>query len=116
MTSSNQVFDTLSDKIKIAHAKDVKRSGGDKSEKHADIGDEDALEVAYVPRRGRDRAAGARPRLAQLRSLSEASREEAPEHSRSSSSISTKPTSRERRNSLTASCGRTACELVTPPP
>jgi sugar phosphate isomerase/epimerase len=40
----NQVFDTLSDKIKIAHAKDVKRSGADKSEKHADIGDDDALE------------------------------------------------------------------------
>jgi len=40
----NQVFDTLGDRIKIAHAKDVKRSGGDTSEKHADIGDEDALE------------------------------------------------------------------------
>ncbi|MDX0509801.1 TIM barrel protein [Sinorhizobium medicae] len=40
----NQVFDTLSDKIEIAHAKDVKRSGDDKTEKHADIGDEDALE------------------------------------------------------------------------
>jgi sugar phosphate isomerase/epimerase len=40
----NQVFDTLSDRIKIAHAKDVKRSGADKGEKHADIGDEDALE------------------------------------------------------------------------
>ncbi|MDX1127844.1 TIM barrel protein [Sinorhizobium medicae] len=40
----NQVLDTLSDKIKIAHAKDVKRSGDDKTEKHADIGDEDALE------------------------------------------------------------------------
>ncbi|AYG63493.1 sugar phosphate isomerase/epimerase family protein [Rhizobium jaguaris] len=40
----NQVFDTLSDKIKIGHAKDVKRSGADKSEKHADIGDDDALE------------------------------------------------------------------------
>jgi sugar phosphate isomerase/epimerase len=39
----NQVFDTLSDKIKIAHAKDVAKSGDDKSEKHADIGDEDAL-------------------------------------------------------------------------
>ena len=39
-----QVFDTLSDRIKIAHAKDVKRSGGDKGEKHADIGDADALE------------------------------------------------------------------------
>ncbi len=40
----NQVFDTLSDKIKIGHAKDVKRSGDDKSEKHADIGDENAFE------------------------------------------------------------------------
>ena len=40
----NQVFDTLQDKIKIGHAKDVKRSGDDKSEKHADIGDSDALE------------------------------------------------------------------------
>ncbi|CAN7281228.1 sugar phosphate isomerase/epimerase family protein [Rhizobium sp. LjRoot254] len=40
----NQVFDTLQDKIKIGHAKDVKRSGGDKTEKHADIGDEDASE------------------------------------------------------------------------
>jgi sugar phosphate isomerase/epimerase len=40
----NQVFDTLSDKIKIGHAKDVKRSGADKSEKHADIGDDEALE------------------------------------------------------------------------
>lgn len=40
----NQVFDTLSDKIRIGHAKDVKRSGDDKAEKHADIGDEDALE------------------------------------------------------------------------
>ncbi len=40
----NQVFDTLTQHIKIAHAKDVKRSGDDKSEKHADIGDEDALE------------------------------------------------------------------------
>mgnify|MGYP000270544753 FL=1 len=40
----NQVFDTLSDKIKIGHAKDVKRSGDDKSEKHADIGDDSALE------------------------------------------------------------------------
>ncbi|MCL7999890.1 sugar phosphate isomerase/epimerase [Brucella pseudogrignonensis] len=40
----NQVFDTLSDKIKIGHAKDVKRSGNDKTEKHADIGDADAAE------------------------------------------------------------------------
>ncbi|MGV3549525.1 sugar phosphate isomerase/epimerase family protein [Rhizobium sp.] len=40
----HQVFDTLQDKIKIGHAKDVKRSGGDKTEKHADIGDADAHE------------------------------------------------------------------------
>lgn len=32
-----QIFDTLSDRVRIAHAKDVKRSGGDKTEKHADI-------------------------------------------------------------------------------
>ncbi|MDT1060856.1 sugar phosphate isomerase/epimerase [Paracoccus sp. CPCC 101403] len=40
----NFVFDALSDKIKIAHAKDVKRSGDDKSEKHSDIGDASAAE------------------------------------------------------------------------
>lgn len=40
----HQVFNTLSDRIRIAHAKDVKRSGEDKSEKHADIGDADASE------------------------------------------------------------------------
>jgi len=40
----HQVFDTLQDKVRIGHAKDVKRSGDDKSEKHAEIGDEDALE------------------------------------------------------------------------
>ncbi|MET0828079.1 MAG: sugar phosphate isomerase/epimerase [Microbacterium sp.] len=38
------VFDNLGDRVRIAHAKDVKRSGDDKSEKHADIGDENALE------------------------------------------------------------------------
>ncbi|HIY66771.1 MAG TPA: sugar phosphate isomerase/epimerase [Candidatus Agrococcus pullicola] len=38
------VFDSLGDRVKIAHAKDVKRSGDDKSEKHADIGDSEALE------------------------------------------------------------------------
>ncbi len=32
-----RIFDTLSDRIRIAHAKDVKRTGGDKGEKHADI-------------------------------------------------------------------------------
>ena len=40
----NRVFDALSDKICIGHAKDVKRSGDDKTEKHSDIGDEDAHE------------------------------------------------------------------------
>ncbi|MBS3180604.1 sugar phosphate isomerase/epimerase family protein [Leucobacter manosquensis] len=39
----NEVFDTLGDRVRIAHAKDVKRAGSDKSEKHADIGDDDAL-------------------------------------------------------------------------
>jgi sugar phosphate isomerase/epimerase len=38
------VFDNLGDRVRVAHAKDVKRSGDDKSEKHADIGDENALE------------------------------------------------------------------------
>ncbi len=32
-----QIFDTLADKVKIGHAKDVKLAGEDKSEKHADI-------------------------------------------------------------------------------
>jgi sugar phosphate isomerase/epimerase len=40
----NHVFDALSDRIKIAHAKDVKRSDDDKSEKHSDIGDDSAAE------------------------------------------------------------------------
>ncbi|OHZ00433.1 sugar phosphate isomerase/epimerase [Salinicola sp. MIT1003] len=40
----NHVFDALSDKICIAHAKDVKRSGDDKTEKHFDIGDDSAAE------------------------------------------------------------------------
>ncbi|MBT8446307.1 MAG: sugar phosphate isomerase/epimerase [Gammaproteobacteria bacterium] len=33
----NKIFDALSDSIRIAHAKDVKRAGDDKSEKHAEI-------------------------------------------------------------------------------
>ena len=33
----NHIFDTLSDKIRIAHAKDVKRSSGDSAEKHAEM-------------------------------------------------------------------------------
>lgn len=40
----NLVFNALGDKIRIAHAKDVKRSGDDKSEKHSDIGDASAAE------------------------------------------------------------------------
>jgi sugar phosphate isomerase/epimerase len=40
----NYVFDALSDKIRIGHAKDVKRSGEDKGEKHSDIGDDTAAE------------------------------------------------------------------------
>ena len=33
----NQIFDALADRIRIAHAKDVKRSEADRSEKHVDI-------------------------------------------------------------------------------
>jgi sugar phosphate isomerase/epimerase len=43
-TVLNQIFDALEDRVRISHAKDVKSSGSDKSEKHADIGDADALE------------------------------------------------------------------------
>lgn len=39
----DEVFDTLGDRVRVAHAKDVKLAGADKSEKHADIGDDDAL-------------------------------------------------------------------------
>ena len=38
----NQVFDTLAPHVRIAHAKDVARSGADKSVKHADLGDAEA--------------------------------------------------------------------------
>ncbi|ESY42296.1 hypothetical protein X746_24620 [Mesorhizobium sp. LNJC380A00] len=73
----NQVFDTLADKIRIAHAKDVKRSGSDKTEKHADIGDADAHEGLTFRGVGEIElpAPGLRP-------LSEAAQREAPEHSR----------------------------------
>ena len=45
LTEANckKVRDTLTQHVKIAHAKDVARAGYDKSEKHADIGDDDAL-------------------------------------------------------------------------
>ncbi len=33
------IFDTLADRVRISHAKDVKRAEADTSEKHADIGD-----------------------------------------------------------------------------
>jgi sugar phosphate isomerase/epimerase len=36
-TVLNQIFDSLNDKIRISHAKDVRSAGTDKSEKHADI-------------------------------------------------------------------------------
>ena len=39
----DEMFDVLGDRVRIAHAKDVKLAGADKSEKHADIGDDDAL-------------------------------------------------------------------------
>jgi sugar phosphate isomerase/epimerase len=40
----NDVFDNVADRVRIAHAKDVKRSGDDKSEKHADLGADFELE------------------------------------------------------------------------
>ena len=40
----NYVFDSLSEKVCLAHAKDVARAVDDSSEKHADIGDADAPE------------------------------------------------------------------------
>jgi sugar phosphate isomerase/epimerase len=40
----NEVFNALGDRIRVAPAKDVKRAGADKSEKHADIGDDSAAE------------------------------------------------------------------------
>ena len=78
-TSSTQVFDTLGDRVRVAHAKDVKRSGDDKSEKHADIGDERRARVAHLPRRRRDRAARRRPRRARLRAVRAAPRRAEPE-------------------------------------
>ena len=77
----NQVFDTLTDKIRIGHAKDVKRSGDDKIGKACRYRRRRCAGKPHVPRRRRDRAAGARPRLAQLRPLPQAARREAPEHS-----------------------------------
>jgi sugar phosphate isomerase/epimerase len=46
----NDVFDNVADRVRIAHAKDVKRSGDDKSEKHADLGAD--LEVEFLTFRG----------------------------------------------------------------
>jgi sugar phosphate isomerase/epimerase len=40
----NDVFDNLAGRVRIAHAKDVKRSGDDKSEKHADLGEDLGME------------------------------------------------------------------------
>ena len=57
-----QIFDTLSDKIKISHAKDVKRAEADdvgEARRHRRRG---RAGIAHLPRRGRDRAAGPGPR------------------------------------------------------
>ena len=77
----NQVFDTLTDKIKIAHAKDVKRSGRRQVGEACRHRRRGCAGEPHVPRRRRDRTAGAGPRLAQLRPLSQAAGREAPEHS-----------------------------------
>ena len=76
----NQVFDTLSDKIRIAHAKDVKRSGDDKTREARRHRRRRRAREPYVPRRRRDRTACAGSRLAQLRPLPEAAGGEASEH------------------------------------
>ncbi len=68
----NQVFDTLTDKIRIAHAKDVKRSGERQVGEARRYRRRRRAGEPYLPRRRRDRAAGARPRLAELRPLSQA--------------------------------------------
>ena len=83
----NQVFDTLSDKIRIAHAKDVKRSGDDKSREARRHRRRGRAGEPHLPRRRRDRAAGARPRLAELRPLSASGWPRSTRTSRSSSSI-----------------------------
>jgi hypothetical protein len=63
-----QIFDTLAAKIRIAHAKDVKRAGTDKGEKHVDIDASEAhsfrgvgeIELATATRGRRRTASGGR--------------------------------------------------------
>ena len=73
----NQIFDSLSDKVRIAHAKDVMRS---KAARLKSTPTSTPRGGSHLPRRRRHRAAGARPRRAQLRPLPEASRRQAPQH------------------------------------
>ena len=56
----------------------MKRSGADKSEKHADIGDDDALESHTFRGVGEIELPAPGPRLAQLRSLPQAPGEKHP--------------------------------------
>ena len=75
-----QIFDTLSDRVRISHAKDVKRAEADTSEKHADIGDEDALESHTFRGVGAIELPAPGPRQPELRPLPQAPGREAPQH------------------------------------
>ena len=106
----NQVFDTLTDKIRIAHAKDVKRSGDDKIGEACRHRRRRRAGEPHLPRRRRDRAAGAGPRLAELRPLPQAAGARSTRTFPSSSSICRRTTCRAPRNSSTASSAPTACK------
>ena len=75
-----QIFDTLTDRVRISHAKDVKRAEADKIGEACRHRRRGCPGVAHLPRRRRDRAARTRPRQPELRSLLAASGREAPEH------------------------------------
>ena len=105
----NQVFDTLADKVKIAHAKDVARAGADKSRKHADIGDEDAL--ASHTFRGVGEIVLNAPGTGALNyDLDPKRLSEKHPNIPSSSSILMRPMFRARRNSSTTSSSRMGYE------
>ena len=106
----NQVFDTLSDKIRIAHAKDVKRVGRRQIGEACRHRRRRRAREPHLPRRRRDRAAGARPRLAELRPLPPAAGREASQHPDDHRASRRRTTCRGRRNSSTASCARTGSE------
>ena len=76
----DQVFDTLTDKIRIAHAKDVKRSGDGQEREARRHRRRGRSREPYVPRGRRDRASGAGPWFVELRSLPSAAQRKASEY------------------------------------